>query len=64
MAWKNGLRSITPEQWKNYFNHTHKIIRPYWKQEKQIMTLNVNDIVIEINVDSDSNDSDFNFNVS
>lgn len=50
-CWKAALDNVSQENWSDYVNHTDKIIKKSWDQEKVIIT---NQQPLIINVDSGS----------
>lgn len=54
-AWKRAIDDVSPSQWANYVNHTDKVIKATWEQEKHISP-NVQPIIISLGEDSDDSD--------
>ncbi|XP_030757761.1 uncharacterized protein LOC115883532 [Sitophilus oryzae] len=54
--WKEALKKVTPEKWKNYIRHTNSIIDKAWAQEQLIDASDILPVIIDTN-DSDSDDN-------
>lgn len=56
-TWENILKNIPQAHWRNYVEHTEKVILDAWSCENRLNRLNIEPMVINISEDDDDSSS-------